>query len=495
MSVRADAQVLIVGSGAGGAVTALELARAGRDVLMLEEGGAHAISDYGRTPTTAMRQLYRRRGMTPILGRVPIGYVEGSCLGGSTEINSGFWHRAPRDILLRWKAQYDLAEAGEADLAPHYAWAEQQLGVGPSVPPWPASTQVFARGVDAMGWSYAEVPRAAPGCRNTNTCASGCPTGAKQGMSRSIVPQAVAAGARVLTGARVLLLLKRRGRVTGVVARVIGEGGAEQIVRIDAGTVFVCAGPTETPALLQRSGIRYHVGNTLRVHPYLKVAARFEERIDAEKSVLPLLQVKEFGPELSLGGAFFTVGHLAMTLSENWPQSRRHLDEHRHMGHYYVGVRGSGRGSVRPSVLSPDNTILRYELSDIDLHHLSVGLARLATLLLAGGATAVHPSVYGLPEIKTEIAATRWLDERLPKSALGLVTVHAFSSCPSGERRDRCAADSYGRVYGFENLYLNDASILPDSPGVNPQGTVMAMARRNALRFAAEGANARRGSA
>jgi choline dehydrogenase-like flavoprotein len=488
MSERANAQVLIVGSGAGGAVTALELARAGHDVLMLEEGEPHALADYGRTPTVAMRQLYRRRGMTPILGSVPIGYVEGRCLGGSTEINSGFWHRAPREILLRWKAQYDLAEASEADLAPHYAWAEKHLGVGLTPQPWPAGTQVFARGVEAMGWSYDEVPRSAPGCRNTNTCASGCPTGAKQGMSRSIVPEAIAAGARVLTGARVLFLLKRRGRVTGVIARVRGTDGAEQIVRIDAGTVFVCAGPTETPVLLQRSGIRYHIGNTLRVHPYLKVAARFEERIDAEKSVLPLLQVKEFGPELSLGGAFFTVGHLAMTLSENWPQSRRRLDDYAHMGHYYVGVRGSGRGSVRPSVLSPDNTILRYELSSVDVHHLSVGLARLSTLLLAGGASAVHPSVHGIPEIGSQIAATRWLDERLPRSALSLVTVHAFSSCPSGERHDRCATNSYGRVYGFKNLYLNDASILPDSPGVNPQGTVMAMARRNALRFAAEGA-------
>jgi choline dehydrogenase-like flavoprotein len=77
----------------------------------------------------------------------------------------------------------------------------------------------------------------------------------------------------------------------------------------------------------------------------------------------------------------------------------------------------------------------------------------------------------------------RWLDEVLPLSATSLTTVHAFSSCPIGERQERTAADSFGRVHGFDNLILSDASILPDSPGVNPQGTIMALARRNALHF------------
>jgi choline dehydrogenase-like flavoprotein len=476
-------RAIVIGSGAGGAVTALELARAGVEVLVLEEGERVGAAEYGRLPSQAMRRLYRRRGMMPILGRVPIGYVEGCCVGGSTEINSGFWHRAPREILLRWSVQYELDDASEESLEPHFAWAEEQLGVRRAPYDWPPSTRVFARGIEAMGWSFEEVPRAAPGCRQTNACASGCPTGAKRGMSFSLLPQAESAGARVMPGCRALLLLRRGDRITGVVVRTRTRGEDERLIRLEADAVFVCAGPTETPALLQRSGIRFHVGNTLRVHPYLKVAARFDEDLDAESSVLPLVQVKEFAPELSMGGAFFTPGHLAMTLSENWPENRDAMRRHRRIAQYYVGVRGSGRGSVRPSLLSPDNAVIRYDLSNADLRNLSAGLARLATLLLAGGAREVHPSVQGLPAIRTERESARWLDEPLPRNGLGLVTVHAFSSCPMGERRDRCAADSYGRVYGFANLYLNDASMLPDSPGVNPQGSVMAFARRNARKL------------
>jgi len=216
----------------------------------------------------------------------------------------------------------------------------------------------------------------------------------------------------------------------------------------------------------------------------LKVAARFAEQIDAAKEVLPLIQIRDVGHDISLGGAFFSRGQLALTLSENWPDNQAVLEHFRNMAHYYVGVRGTGKGSVRPAVFGDDAAIIRYELSDADVRHLSVGLARLATLLLAAGASELYPSVWGLSRIRNEEEAIRWLDESLPCRALGLVTVHAFSSCPIGQRRDRCAADSYGRIFGFSNLYINDASMLPDSPGVNPQGAIMSIARRNALYFA-----------
>lgn len=479
--------VLVIGSGAGGSVTALELASRGREVLVLEEGEEFSASMYGRTPPEGMRALYRRRGMVPITGRTPIGYVEGCCVGGSTEINSGFWHRTPREILLRWKSQFDLADSSPDELREHFEWAEEQIGLAPYPGPHPNSTRVFERGIQTMGWSSEEVPRSAPGCESHNTCAQGCPTGAKQGMSRSLLPRARERGVRVLTGCRVQYLVRRRGRITGVVATLREDDGIERQVRLDAEHVFVCCGPTETPALLRRSGIKYRIGDSLRIHPMLKVVAHFEERIDAHESVLPLHQVKEFWPEISLGGAYFTPGHVAMALSDNWPSLGARVQDYPYMASYYVAVKGVGRGSVRSSVLDRDASVIRYNLAQEDLRHLSAGLAHLSVLLFAAGAKVVYPGVHGLPTINTELEAVRWLDELLPRSALSLTTVHAFSSCPMGERVGRCATDSHGRVLHFENLTVNDASLLPDSPGVNPQGSVMAFARRNAVFFADQG--------
>ena len=126
-----------------------------------------------------------------------------------------------------------------------------------------------------------------------------------------------------------------------------------------------------------------------------------------------------------------------------------------YMASYYVAVKGVGRGSVRSSVLDRDASVICYNLAEEDLRHLSVGLAHLTLLLFAAGAKVVYPGVHGLPGINNELEAVRWLDELLPRSALSLTTVHAFSSCPMGERVGRCATDSYGRVLRFENLKEN----------------------------------------
>ena len=477
--------ILVVGSGAGGTVTALTLAQGGREVLVLEEGSRFSLAEYGGTPTQAMGRMFRARGMNPIMGTVPVAYAEGCCVGGSTEINSGFWSRPPAELLAHWKYEFNVAEASETDLLDHYAWAERELGVGSFDRPWPPSTAVFDRGLRAMGWRGGETPRAAPGCRNTNTCAQGCPTASKQGMSLKLLPRAEAAGARVLAGCRVERLLRDGGRVRGVRARILHGEDAGKRVEITAEHVFVCCGPTETPALLRRSGITRGVGDTLKLHPYLKVVARFPEIIDADRSVMPLIQVKEFAPDITMGGAYFTAGHVAVMLNENPMGDTRDREVRRRMAAYYVGVRGTGRGSVRPSWIGDGLPRIHYWMSREDITNLSRGFAQISRLLLAAGADVVYPASFGLPPVRTEADARVWLERDLPWTDLALQTVHLFSSCPIGERPERCAADSFGRVRGVTGLSINDASMLPDSPGVNPQATIMAMARRNALAFLA----------
>jgi choline dehydrogenase-like flavoprotein len=481
MREHRKSEVVIIGSGAGGATTALTLAEAGFKVTVLEEGSRHPLSDYGKTATEAMPMLYRNKGMTPILGRVPIGFVEGRCLGGSTEINSGFWQRLAPELADQWKAACDVDDFDANSLEPHFEWAENLLSVTQRPEDWPKTTVALKRGADALGWSAQEIARAANMCVNTNRCASGCPKRAKQGVSFNIIPLAELAGAQFISDCKVMRLLRKNKRITGVAAELVIDGGRVPYT-IEADYVFVCAGPTQTPALLRRSGIKSNIGDTFRIHPMLKVSALFDEEMDAEQSVLPLVQIKEFWPDITLGGSYFSPGHLAMVLSDNWPANEAYMRQRKKMANYYVSVRGTGHGSVRAAMLG-EAAALRYDLSDTDVANLSRGLAHLSRLLFSAGAKKLFPSIEGPYTMETEKDAGRWLDRPLPYNLLSLTTIHAFSACPIGERKDRCAANSFGQIFGFENLYVNDASMLPDSPATNPQGAIMAIARRNALRF------------
>jgi choline dehydrogenase-like flavoprotein len=479
-------RAIVIGSGAGGSVCALELARAGWEVTLIEEGGGFDLADYGGGADTAMAKLYRNRGMTPLLGRQPIAYVEGCCVGGSTEINSGFWRRASAATLRDWAADYGLHDASADDLAPHFAWAEDALQVGLHAGAWPVSTELFAAGAKALGWAHHEVPRMARGCQNTNRCASGCPTGAKQGVSRGILPRAQAAGTRLLTHARVLAIRGRAPHATHVVVERKQPGMPVQTQELPADAIFVACGAVETPSLLLRSGIRHNIGNSLQIHPMQKVIAQFAEHVGGLRSVLPLVQVTEFAPDISLGGSYLTPGHAAVVLSDNWQELHPLMAQLDQVAAYYVAVRGRGLGTVRPMRGDPARSSVRYELTSDDVRLLSEGMARLVQLLFAAGAVAVHTGVTGLATLRSAREAESWLTQPLPAGALNLSTVHAFASCPMGEKRDRTAADSFGRIWGWQNLVLADASCLPGSPGVNPQATVMAIARRNVLHYLTE---------
>jgi nucleoside-diphosphate-sugar epimerase len=467
-------EVLVIGSGAGGAATAATLASRGYEVVVLEEGPNLDTAAMATHTPEAIARLYRNAGVTPILGHPNIAYVEGRCVGGSTEVNSAFWHRLPEDCYGRWRADVLLADFSLEIMRPYFETLERDLSVSYlDAPRPPASSELFRRGIEAMGWQYTEVPR----CQKPNHGASPFAPGNKQSMQRTFIPKALAAGARLLPDCRAARLVHEHGRVRGVEARRAGAP-----LRIDADVVFVCGGAVQSAALLRRSGIRKNVGDNLCLHPMLKAAALFEEEIAAHRDVLPIYQVREFWPNIAIGGSVFTPGFLAMLLSESWQAHRGAMRDWSRMALYYTATRGMNRGTIR-NLPGGGGVVVRYRLTEADRRNLSTGLARLGEILFAAGARAVYPSLRSPPLLRSAEQCRGFLKAPAAAAAMSLSTVHAFSSCPMGENPDVCATDSFGKVAGFRNLYVNDASLIPDSPGVNPQGTVMAIALRNVDHF------------
>lgn len=475
---RIAVQTLVIGSGAGGAITAATLAEAGRDVLVVEEGPR---ADTLQAPThspQAMQTLYRNAGLAPILGNRSIAFVEGRCVGGSTEVNSAFWHRPPEDATERWRRDYGVRDLTGEDLKATFEELEAALGVGTT--PGDAlapSSRVFGRGLEIVGAPAVETPRVQTG----DVTASQFGAGAKRSMSRTYIPRAIAAGARLWSDCRVTRIEHERGRVARALASRI-EAGRTRRLAIEAEEVFVCGGAIQTPALLRASGVRRNVGNSLRIQPMLKVAAVFDEVLDGHKSVMPVYQLRDPQSGVFLGGSVFSPGFLGMTLAERWPENEDALRDWRRSALYYAACRGSGAGRVRVVPFTGE-AVVRYRTSREDQRNLSAGLARLCEVLFAGGARRIYPGLRGAAPLETPEAALDFRRDLIPMAQLSLSTVHVTSSCPMGENDRVCATDSFGRVAGFENLHIADASVVPDAPGVNPQGTVMALALRNARHF------------
>jgi choline dehydrogenase-like flavoprotein len=191
--------------------------------------------------------------------------------------------------------------------------------------------------------------------------------------------------------------------------------------------------------------------------------------------------VKEFAPRYSFGCSISTPPYLALALLEHPEQARRVADHWAKMATYYAMITGEGRGTVRalPKFGDP---LVRYGLTGNDRRDLAEGMRKLCEALFAGGATELYPGITGAPALlkKDDLAK---LPETVPSGLASLMTIHLFSSCPMGEAREKCAVNSFGRVHDFKNLYVADASLLCTAPGVNPQGSVMAFARRNVLKF------------
>jgi choline dehydrogenase-like flavoprotein len=465
--------VLVIGSGAGGAVTACRLAEAGRTVTVLEEGpwiDPDLMVPFGIDEFAAK---YRHRGVSVALGLPPVAYAEGCCVGGSTEINSGLWHRLPSEFAEEWQHTYDIEEFTPEALGRYAEEVEQELSVSrlPGAPP--TTSAVLERGAVKLGWRNVEFPRV------FRHDAKG--RGVKQTMARTLIPRAVAASAEIIPECHVHRLTKANGRITGVLAeRRRPDGSVEELV-IRAEHVFVCGGAIQTPALLQRSGIRRHIGVGLKLHPTIKVAARFAHEVDHDG--VPMHRITEFSPNLTIGGSASRRSHIALALSDSALDYTDAMENWENVAVYYTAIRSEGSGRIQavPGLKAP---LVTYRLTEGDLSRLARGMIHLGEALLAAGATELYPSVTGGPLVRRADELVQWWDA-ISRSRANVMTVHMTSSVGIGEAQSRTGADSFGRVWGYENLRINDASLVPDAPGVNPQATIMTIASRNCAQFLA----------
>ena len=253
--------VLVIGSGAGGSVIAHEIIKAGRDVLMLEEGPFIRSEIAPISVSEGVEKMWRNGGVTAAIGNTPIAYAEGSCVGGGTEVNSAIVQRAPNELLDQWAIDFSIKSFGSKELKPYYDKAYQAINATSSDGELGVPSDLLKKAAEKKGWEFTPLDRAQSSCVGTNMCSSGCPTGAKQSMSQTLVRKSLAQGLRLVARCRVYKLILNGQLVVGAKAIATAADGSTHKVSIRCRTAFVCAGAIQTPALLRASGITHAVGN------------------------------------------------------------------------------------------------------------------------------------------------------------------------------------------------------------------------------------------
>ncbi len=482
-----EADVVVIGSGAGGGVAAATFARSGRRVVVLEAGGAYGAADFTQRETS-IPNLYLEGGLASSqdLGLIVLA---GAALGGGTTINWSTSFRLPPRIAAEWEAESGIEGLG-AELAPHYDALEAELQLAPCERHNP-NNSILLEGCRTLGLTVGEMPRNAPadcgeGC---GYCGMGCAYDRKRSTLKCFLPDVIRNGGAILTNARAQRLLTEDTRAIGVAALQRDAAGVERRVNVRARTVVCAAGSLRTPGLLARSGLAHPLlGKRLFVHPVFAIAALFDRPIEAWNGPIQTAYSDAFNYRAGNYGAKLEVAPVhpafaAMALP--WTSATAHarwMDELSRTALLIALTRDRDPGSVDLD----GEAAIHYSLAPFDAENALAGLAGAIDVAFAAGARKVrtlHAAPLELDAAEWNPASRAALVARL--RALGvapnrqpLFSAHQMGTAAMGSDPDRSVVDARGRVRGLENVLVADASLFPQASGVNPMLTIMALARR-----------------
>jgi choline dehydrogenase-like flavoprotein len=492
---RLTADVVVIGSGAGGAVAAARLTAAGLDVLIVEAGDDVPTAERTEHDADMMERLYAD-GATRTTHDLAIPLLQGATVGGGTVVNWMISLRTPPHVLDEWAQRFGTVGLSPAELDPVFARLEAELRVR-TVPDdaHSANNQRLRHGAAALSWRHSSARINADQCVRAGTCGLGCVHGAKQDARQVHLAQALAGGARLLALAqadRIDILDRRRAFATKRVTITLRDGGT---TTVDAPIVVCAGGAVGTPVLLQRSALAGdRVGDYLRLHPTTAVLGVYDDVIHADTGIPLSVMCDEFVATGPNGYGFWIEcpplqpSLAAVAIPGFGRDAAEWLQLFPRLGAFICLVRdGADRGHSSGSVrVTPDGRPrISYALNTPDAATLRRSMTAAAELHFAAGATEVR-TLHRHPIIARQTRDLAPISDRpLAPHDLFLTSAHVNGTCrmTNDRRTGGCSPD--GERWGAPGVFVVDGSLLPTAPGVNPQLTIMALADVVAARIAA----------
>ena len=477
--------MLIVGSGPGGALLAHSLAGSGLDVVILEAGPPVGVDDFRDDIGSTISQWFWEGGMRTTRGNVLMPTLQGRVLGGGSVFNSAICMRATPTALNHWAEAHGLGQLADGRLDEHYAAIENFLGIRRvEAAVQGRRNELFREGCENLGWSVEAMPRAEQGCTGSARCMLGCRSDAKQSVDKRPIASHLRAGGRVFTSVQVDQVLFDGTRARGVSGHAIDPDTHVKThpVRITADTVVISGGAINTPRILRASGVTDPaVGDNLRFHPSCFVVGVFDEEVNPWNGATQGYQTLDFQDQgIKIESLWGTPGVIAMRFPTSGKQFKRTLAKYPRTAVFDAWISNDG-SKGRVGSLPGDRADIVWDLGVADVRRLQEANALVAELFASSGATQVMHGIHGLPEVMDPLEAAYEIRKaELKPGDLPTGSNHVYGTMAMGDNPRTHGTDVDGRVHGRESLYVCDTSLFPESPGVNPQHTAMALARRMA---------------
>ena len=480
-----EADVVVIGTGAGGAAAAYELASQGLGVVIIEEGKYYNRTHFNGRLTDVIPKLYRASGATFAMGSAFIPIPVGRNVGGTTTINSGTCMRTPPEVLARWQHEHGLSGLTDSALSPWFDTVEDVLGVSEAEAEHVGDiADIIRKGGSSLGFSQLHpLMRNARGCDGQGLCQFGCPTDAKQSTNVSFIPRALAKGAFLFTGFRAEKLL-HEGRVTkGLLATGQSAQGRKIKLRIKAPNVVVAMGSFFTPLFLQHNGVKSpHLGKHLTIHPAGAVTAWFPERNFRNSRTIPQgFGVSDLAHEglMFEGGTIPFAGHGILN-SLYGSEFVRMVERYQQTAYFGSMVKDTSEGEVRRG-LHRDLPWIHYRMNKQDFALFQKGIRILIQMFFAAGAAEVMiPGPKKITTLTLEAQLDGFMRTVRKPSDFLITAYHPLGTARISQTPAKGVCDAQHRVFGWQGLYVMDGSSVPSSLGANPQVTIMALASRAA---------------
>ena len=484
---------VVIGSGASGAVAAHTLTHAGFTVGILEEGPWVKTREFGELVFDAFKRMFRDAGTQVLEGRSFMPLIQGRCVGGSTVMNSAIAWRTPEDVVADWSGAFGLGGSlSMAALEPHFNALEEDLNVHAVLDDaLGENNRIFLDQGAKAGIHPSRMRRYERDCKGSGRCMTGCPNAAKQGMSVSYVPWALATGnARIFTSCRAEKVDIEGGRVVAVRAKTTsperGRAGNHRVhLRARLG-VFVAASTIQTPNILRRSGVAGRaLGAHFQVHPGVGMGGLFDkpvamhfgatqgaESIHYRRTDRIKIETISMQPELA-----------AVRIPGIGAELMKRFDSFSNLAVWALLVRAEAEGTVSQGWGGGDK--VKYSMTARDMERARMGSAMIARMLFEAGAREVWPGLFGVPSVLTSPDQVKLIEDGpLDSRAYSFVATHLFGAARMGPDPRTSVVGLDFSTHAAKGLYVVDSSIFPTNLGVNPQHSIMAVSRLAATRVA-----------